>query len=260
MSAWYLMRLEGMISKRHDVTRVATVESYHFSWDNSQKIDIGKGRIFKIPQTHEISATHQIITNPLVVVFLVVIHPDFGESDWVLLKNVNSRSPLVGRTTSEDVSDVGTWNNFQSSSTHPGLSAGKIIQAQKTRKIMLGCLITDWQTVVSVCEREGKKWWRIIMMNCRVTLGYDTTVVRTFSNLERSTFLFSIWVLYFFRWNVSVCVWLTGTFSPSLSLSGRGVLKPLLSHTVSVTSRLELTSKGTGTERRKNLSMPFYLG
>lgn len=65
--------------------------------------------------------SHQVITKSLIVVLLIVIHPNFSKSDGVLLDDIGSCSPGIGAPMSEDVSHVRTQNLLQSSPAHPHL-------------------------------------------------------------------------------------------------------------------------------------------
>ena len=56
--------------------------------------------------------THEIMSNPVVVVLFVVVEPDFSEPDRVPPEDVDAGPPLVGRPLPEDVTHMGTGNDL----------------------------------------------------------------------------------------------------------------------------------------------------
>ena len=62
---------------------------------------------------------------PIVVVVLVLVHPDLGKADAVLPEHVDAWPPLVGRPFAEDVTNVGTGNDLKRASAHPSLQSNK---------------------------------------------------------------------------------------------------------------------------------------
>ena len=50
--------------------------------------------------------TYKVIIESLIVIFAVLIHPNFSQSDRVLLDNVHACPPLVWATLSENVTHM----------------------------------------------------------------------------------------------------------------------------------------------------------
>ena len=67
--------------------------------------------------------TYQLVTYPVVVILLVVVQPDLGESDGVPPENVDPAAPLVRRALAENVTHVGAGDNLQGATAHPRLQA-----------------------------------------------------------------------------------------------------------------------------------------
>ena len=67
------------------------------------------------------SKNYQFVSDSLVVVLLVVVHPDLSQPDGVLLENVDACSPSIGRPLAEDVAYVGAGDDLQGTVAHPGL-------------------------------------------------------------------------------------------------------------------------------------------
>jgi hypothetical protein len=72
-------------------------------------------------QVQSSCSTYQIITNALVIVFCIIIQPDFCQPYRIPLEYVNTGPPLVGGPLPEDVSYMRTWDNLQCATTHPCL-------------------------------------------------------------------------------------------------------------------------------------------
>ena len=64
---------------------------------------------------------HQVVSDPLVVILLVVVHPDLGQPDGVPLEDVDTGPPAVRRPFPEDVAHVRARDDLQSAVTHPSL-------------------------------------------------------------------------------------------------------------------------------------------
>ena len=73
-----------------------------------------------LPAT-DISVVAQLVPDPVVVIFLVVVQPNLGQPDGVPLENIDPRPPLVGRSLPEDVAHMGAGHDLQGAATHPGL-------------------------------------------------------------------------------------------------------------------------------------------
>lgn len=54
-----------------------------------------------------------------VVDLLVLVHPDLGTADRILLDDVDARLPLVGRAVAEDVAHATTGHRHKGTATHP---------------------------------------------------------------------------------------------------------------------------------------------
>lgn len=60
----------------------------------------------------DISVISQIIVESFIIIVLVFVHPNFGQSDWVFLDNIDTSPPLVRTSLSEDVTNMRAWNDF----------------------------------------------------------------------------------------------------------------------------------------------------
>ena len=70
------------------------------------------GHVAKVPQ---------VVTDPVVVVLLVVVQPDLGQPDGVAPEDVHAAAPLVRRSLAKDVADVGAGDDLQRAAAHPRL-------------------------------------------------------------------------------------------------------------------------------------------
>jgi len=66
-------------------------------------------------------STYSVVTYTLVVVLGIFVQPDFGQSNVVTFKDINSTAPFVRRSFAKDMAHVATRNDFQCSTTHPSL-------------------------------------------------------------------------------------------------------------------------------------------
>lgn len=67
------------------------------------------------------SETCQIVSNPLVIILLIIIHPNFSQTNWIANKNVDTSFPFIWTSTSKYVTNMGTRDYLQDSTTHPSL-------------------------------------------------------------------------------------------------------------------------------------------
>ena len=56
--------------------------------------------------------SYQIKIKALIVILFVLIKPDFGKSDGVLLKNIGASAPCIRATGSKDVPNMRTQHLF----------------------------------------------------------------------------------------------------------------------------------------------------
>jgi len=91
--------------------------------------------------------TYEVIVEAIIVVLGILIHPDLGHTNRVLLHYVYSVPPLIGATLAENVSNMRAENDFQNSTTHPDLDVSngnneitlKEPSMPRSRHIAAGC-------------------------------------------------------------------------------------------------------------------------
>lgn len=65
--------------------------------------------------------SYQIKVESLIIIFFIIIHPDFSKSNTIFLNDIDSCFPRVGTALTEYMSNMGTGDNFQCAPTHPYL-------------------------------------------------------------------------------------------------------------------------------------------
>ena len=71
--------------------------------------------------TADVTVVAEVVPDSIVVVVLVVVQPDLRKADGVAPQHVDSGPPLVGRSLSKDMADMGAGHDLEGAPAHPGL-------------------------------------------------------------------------------------------------------------------------------------------
>jgi hypothetical protein len=74
----------------------------------------------------------QLIVDPFVIILFVIVKPHLGKPYRILLQHIDSSSPFVRGSFTEDVAHMRARYNFKLATAHPDLLKNKIVKIARS--------------------------------------------------------------------------------------------------------------------------------